>query len=132
LLSASASRSTAGNHFEAACHTTIADDGSAKVEPLGIDFTAAELSSGAVQQIDDAIVELVDLLEPPAETVADAPTAAEVDGQSMTSKPTARPSARRRRDMTSCGCPTAFARSCSSRCPVCRQYPIGRRLDVDN
>ena len=55
----------AGVHRDAGCQIRIAEDGSARIEPLGITFTAIGLQAGAEDIIGDTLDELLELLEPP-------------------------------------------------------------------
>ncbi len=59
----------AGEHPDAGARIRINCDGTARIDDLGVDFTAAQLAHEASVAIDEAMAELIELVEPPRETV---------------------------------------------------------------
>ena len=55
----------AGEHPDARARIRINCDGTARIEDLGVDFTAAQLAEEASIAIDEAMAELIELVEPP-------------------------------------------------------------------
>jgi hypothetical protein len=67
----------AGEHPDAAARIRINCDGTAHIDDLGVDFTAAHLASEASVAIDETMAELIELVEPPNETAEPAESNAE-------------------------------------------------------
>jgi nucleoid-associated protein YgaU len=59
----------AGEHPDASASIRINCDGTARIDDLGVDFTAAHLAGEASVAIDEAMAELIELVKPPMETV---------------------------------------------------------------
>jgi LysM domain len=57
----------AGEHPDAAARIRINSDGTAHIDDLGVDFTAAHLAAEAFVAIDETMAELIELVEPPEE-----------------------------------------------------------------
>jgi nucleoid-associated protein YgaU len=58
----------AGEHPDAGARIRIDCDGTARIEALGVDFTAAHLAEEVSVAIDQAMAELTELVQPPKET----------------------------------------------------------------
>jgi nucleoid-associated protein YgaU len=59
----------AGEHPDAGARIRINYDGTAHIEDLGVDFTAAHLAAEASVAIDEAMAELIELVKPPMEAI---------------------------------------------------------------
>jgi LysM domain len=67
----------AGEHPDAAARIRINRDGTAHIDDLGVDFTAAHLAAEASAAIDETMAELIELVEPPNEPADPAESNAE-------------------------------------------------------
>ena len=59
----------AGDHPDAGARIRISCDGTARIDDLGVDFTAAHLAADASVAIDEAMAELIELVQAPADQV---------------------------------------------------------------